>query len=105
MAAIVPGKTTPPKTIVAFQTLIRPRSPNSVAFRPQKRRPAGAAFSLSCTEPNLLEDDLHTAVLRLAHAVGGRDQRLGLALADDRDRRRRHAVAHQGVLDRVRTTQ
>ena len=28
-----------------------------------------------------------------------------LAAADDRDRRRRHAVAHQRILDRVRATQ
>src|SRR5580698_4049447 len=58
----------------------------------RRRRPSG-------------ENYLDTAVLRLAHAIGGRDQRLGLALANDRDRRRRHAVTHQSVLDRIRTAQ
>src|SRR5690242_15783462 len=104
-----PGRQRSITTVVTFQTLTCRRLSSSVAFPPQEEGgPIGAAFSEFCTKPNqtyLLEDDLDTAVLRLTHAIGRLDQRLGLALADDRDRRRRHAVAHQGVLDRIRTAQ
>ncbi len=48
---------------------------------------------------------ISTAVLRLADVVARRHQQLALALADDRDRLGRHAVAHQSVLDRVGATQ
>jgi hypothetical protein len=41
------------------------------------------------------------AVLRLAHVVAGRHQELALALADDRDRLGRHAVADESVLEVV----
>jgi hypothetical protein len=37
-------------------------------------------------------DDLDAAVLRLLHAVGGRDQQVALALGDDLDLGRRDAV-------------
>ena len=53
----------------------------------------------------LLDDDLDAAVLRLADVVAGRHQQLAFALADDRDRLGRHAVADESVLDRVGTTQ
>jgi len=37
-------------------------------------------------------DDLDAPVLRLLHAIGGRDQQVALALGDDLDLRRRDAV-------------
>ena len=49
-------------------------------------------------------DDLDAAVLRLAHAVGGLDERLARR-ADRSDRRGRHAVLDQRILDRVGATQ
>jgi hypothetical protein len=54
---------------------------------------------------SLLDNYLDAAVLRLAHVVACRHQQLAFALADDRDRLRRHAVADQSVLDRVGATQ
>jgi hypothetical protein len=63
-----------------------------------------AAFSVRKV-PVLLDDDLDAAVLRLAHVVAGRHQQLALALADDRDRLGRHAVADQRILDCVGAAQ
>ena len=63
----------------------------------------GIAF-LVCSRV-LLDDDLDAAVLRLAHAVAGLHEQALLAAANDRDRLRRHALTHQGVLHRVRATQ
>ena len=70
----------------------------------KKRRSEDRLFRRT-TCPMLLNDDLDPAVLRLAHAVGGRDQKALLAHANDRDGLRRHAFAHQGILDRVGATQ
>src|SRR5215831_19560865 len=64
----------------------------------QKRRP-WPPFPCACHL--LLDDDFDAAVLRLAHAVGGRNQEALLAHADYGNGLRRHAVAHQGVLDRI----
>jgi len=51
----------------------------------------------------LLDDDLDAAVLRLADVVAGLHQQALLAHADHRDRLRRHAVVHQGVLNQKYT--
>src|SRR5690606_25570049 len=48
----------------------------------------------------LLQDDLDASVLRLADAVGGRHERIGLALGVDDDVLPRHAVGHQFALHR-----
>ena len=53
----------------------------------------------------LLDDDLDAAVLRLADTVRGLDQQARFATADHGDGGGRHAFTHQGILDRVRTTQ
>src|SRR6266851_8169779 len=65
---------------------------------------AGVVRSVLAYSP-LLDDDLDPAVLRLADVVAGWHQQLAFALADDRDRLGRHAVADEGVLDRVGATQ
>src|ERR1700687_5912019 len=49
----------------------------------------------------LLDDDLDATVALHLLVVRGRDQQPLLATTTHRDRRRRHAVAHQGILDGV----
>src|SRR5712664_3502928 len=51
---------------------------------PKKRRSQGPPFLF--WNLKLLDEDLDAAVLRLSHAVAGRNQQLRLAPADDRDR-------------------
>jgi hypothetical protein len=63
------------------------------------------SWSLAAPFASLLDDDLDAPVLRLADVVAGLHQQASLAHADDQDRLGRHAVPHQGVLDRVGTTQ
>src|SRR4029450_7654872 len=71
---------------------------------PKRKRPGSARPSLkTCASDRLLDDDLDAAVLRLAHTVCGLDQEALLTAADHRDRLRRPALTHQGILDRVRT--
>src|SRR5712691_737557 len=94
----------PRPDIEAALTPANPKSgPPGTNVRAAKRKrpglsPAAPEFSLRIV---LLDDDLDAAVLRLAHTVGGRHQQALLAHADDRDRLRRHALAHQRVLDRI----
>src|SRR5438874_4583075 len=70
-----------------------------------KGRPPWAALSLSSLALVLLQHDFDATVLRLTHTVRRRDQQPLLAAANDRDRGGRHAVLHEGVLDRIGAAQ
>src|SRR4051794_25273020 len=61
-----------------------------------------SASRLTRIERLLLQNDLDSAVLRLAHALGRRHQRVRLAEALDADRGTRHAVADEFVGDVLR---
>src|SRR6185312_11941040 len=72
--------------------------------RPMRLERKSAAPSRTPQAVGLAEDDLDSAVLRLAHARAGGHQEMRLAVAVDVDRVRRHTVPDQLGLHRAGAT-
>src|ERR1700728_2107840 len=89
---------------LANMALSRPGSKAGVVQIARTKNKAAGMTPAALFRPiygrDLLEYDLYPAVLRLLHAIGGRNQQVALALGEDRDLALRHAIDDQLLLHR-----